>query len=82
MKPNVNKKIKHMGMTMTEEKHQKWHEEQHEMAIMLHNITEGVATAVQLRKAGTKPWKITVFTLLPSLAEPIAALLDAATLSR
>ena len=55
MKPNVNKKIKHMGMTMTEEEHQKWHEEQHEMAIMLHSITEGVATAVQLRKAGTKP---------------------------
>ncbi len=51
------------------------------IAIMLHNIPEGIATAIPFTEAGTKPSKIAVITLLSGLAEPIAALIGAVVLS-
>jgi ZIP family zinc transporter len=48
---------------------------------MLHNIPEGLATAIPLREAGMKPFKIAVITLLSGLAEPLAALAGASALS-
>ncbi len=50
------------------------------VAIMLHNIPEGVATAIPFADSGTKPWKTGVITLLSGLAEPLGALIGAATI--
>jgi len=51
------------------------------VAIMLHNIPEGVATAILFVKAGMKPFKIAILTFLSGLAEPVAALAGAVSLS-
>ena len=51
------------------------------IAIMLHNIPEGVATAIPFTSAGMKPSKIAAITFLSGLAEPVGALIGAATLS-
>jgi ZIP family zinc transporter len=51
------------------------------IGITLHNIPKGVATAIPFRKAGTKPLKIAIVTLLSGLAEPLAALVGAVALS-
>ena len=51
------------------------------IAIMLHNIPEGLATAIPLAEAGMKPIKIALITLLSGLAEPLAALVGALALS-
>jgi len=51
------------------------------IAIMLHNIPEGVATAIPLSSTDMKPIKIATLTFLSGLAEPIAALVGAGTLS-
>jgi ZIP family zinc transporter len=51
------------------------------IAIMLHNIPEGLATAIPLTEAGMKPVKIALITLLSGLAEPLAALVGAVALS-
>jgi len=51
------------------------------IAILLHNIPEGVATAVPFTEAGTRPLKIAIITLLSGLAEPLAALVGASALS-
>ena len=51
------------------------------IAIMFHNIPEGLATAIPLTEAGMKPIKVALITLLSGLAEPLAALVGALTLS-
>jgi ABC-type xylose transport system substrate-binding protein len=53
MKPNVDKKVKHMGMTMTEEEHEKWHKEQHEMTPQQH---EALMKKMSISKEEDKEW--------------------------
>ena len=48
---------------------------------MLHNISEGVATAIPLTAAGMKPSKIAILTFLSGLTEPVAALVGAVAFS-
>jgi ZIP family zinc transporter len=51
------------------------------IAIILHNIPEGIATAIPLSEAGTKPLKTTIVTFLSGLAEPVGAVIGAVLLS-
>ena len=51
------------------------------IAIMLHNIPEGVASAIPFTSTGMKSFKIATITFLSGLAEPVGALVGAATLS-
>jgi ZIP family zinc transporter len=51
------------------------------IAILLHNIPEGVATAIPFAEAGTKSLKIAIITLLSGLAEPVGALVGSIALS-
>jgi ZIP family zinc transporter len=48
---------------------------------MLHNIPEGIATAIPLTMARMKPLKIAIITFLSGLAEPVGALVGAIALS-
>jgi ZIP family zinc transporter len=51
------------------------------VAILLHNIPEGIATALPLRTSGVRKWDAFTAASLSGLVEPIGALVAAALLS-